>query len=106
MKAVLAEGSTRSSSARRTARPRSHVPGRSEAADNIHIRPRLAVVCLVRAHQARSARGSSCVGGGNTGDGLLPHRPPFGGRTSGNGDRPFRLREMKASPWEKEDAMG
>jgi len=67
------------------------------------ISPRLAVVGLIRPHHRIGKR--VIVMAAAHRDGLLPHRPPPR-RQRCEGDCALRLREMKASPWEKEDAMG
>ncbi len=103
MKSCWRRTSTRSSSApARHAAASSTSPPQGSRQEHPH-RHRLAVQRLVRHITAINKR-VIVLGGGNTAmDCCRTARPPR--RRRCQSDRAFRLREMKASPWEKEDAI-
>ena len=80
------------------------IPGRAGSGGQHPYRHRLAVLRLVRPHQTRSARRVIVLGGGNTAMDCCRSSRRLGGE-----DVKVIVRsgfeEMKASPWEKEDAM-
>ena len=90
---------------RRAARPRPlDLPGRTEAAAHIHIGIDWLVVGLVRPRRRRSASASSCSAAATPRWTAAAARSASAAATSRSScARGFE--EMKASPWEKEDAM-
>ena len=80
------------------------IPGRAEAAAQHPHRHRLAVVGVVRPHRRRSASASIVLGGGNTAMDCCRTSRRLGGEDVRSIVR-SGFDEMKASPWEKEDAM-
>jgi hypothetical protein len=105
LKALLTEAMTQCSWA--PARPRGRdldLPGREEGPRQHPHRNRLAVVGLVRAHRQDRQAGDR-AGRRQHRHGLLPHLAPAWRRGRQGESSAPGFDEMKASPWEKEDAI-